>query len=276
MKSHTAILCAILVAFSAQAADTFTINGKDIIVPAPKGFVRVTDEMTELKSYIQQMQDTLNDTLACYISESDVPKAMAGDIPALDRWFILKINKQLRDVTVGKNDFSRLKEMTKNQNQEMFEKVKAQLPKHMKDISHGVSQEFNIDFAMSVSQVVPLAPHYDSDNALGFSMFLKTEVTMGSEKENTIIAATSTFLNASGVVLFLYSYGLQNQLEWTRSASMKWAESVMASNIQPPQKSPSSRGFNWGKVFEKGVVGAIVGGLFALIAGAIAIFKKKD
>lgn len=276
MRNLRAILSVILLAASAQAADTFNINGKDIIVPAPKGFVRVTDEMTELKRLVQQMQDPVNDTLAYYISESDVPAAMAGEIPELDRWFILEINKQLRDMTVGKNDFSRLKEITKGQNHKMFEKVKAQIPELMNKMSQGVSQEFDMDFAMSISQVVPLDPHYESDNALGFSMYLKNEVTVGSEKKNTIISATSTFLNTSGAVLFLYGYGPQNQLEWTRSASMKWAENVMTSNSQPPQKSPNGGGINWGKVFEKGLVGAIVAGLFALIAGAVAIFKKKD
>lgn len=276
MRNLRAILSVILLAASAQAADTFNINGKDIIVPAPKGFVRVTDEMTELKRLVQQMQDPVNDTLAYYISESDVPAAMAGEIPELDRWFILIINKQLRDMTVGKNDFSRLKEITKGQNHKMFEKVKAQIPELMNKMSQGVSQEFDMDFAMSISQVVPLDPHYESDNALGFSMYLKNEVTVGSEKKNTIISATSTFLNTSGAVLFLYGYGPQNQLEWTRSASMKWAENVMTSNSQPPQKSPNGGGINWGKVFEKGLVGAIVAGLFALIAGAVAIFKKKD
>lgn len=276
MKNLCAILYLILLAASAQAADTFNINGKDIIVPAPKGFVRVTDEMTDLKRLVQQMQDPVNDTLAYYISESDVPAAMAGEIPELNRWFILKINKQLRNMTIGRNDFSRLKEATKGQNQKLFEKVKAQIPEHMNKMSQGVSQEFDMDFAMSISQVVPLDPHYESDNALGFSMYLKNEVTVGSEKKNTIISATSTFLNTSGAVLFLYGYGPQNQLEWTRSASMNWAENVMKSNSQPPQTSPNSGGINWGKVFEKGLVGSIVGGLFALIAGAVAIFKRKN
>lgn len=265
-----------MLAASAHAADTFTINGKDIIVPPPKGFVRVTDEMTELKRLVQQMQDPVNDTLAFYISESDVPAAMAGKALELDQWFILKINKQLRNMTVGKSDFSKLKEVTKGQNQKVFEKVKAQIPERMNKMSQGVSQEFDMDFAMSISQMVPLDPHYESDNALGFSMYLKNEVTVGSEKKSSIISLTSTFLNTSGAVLFLYGYGPQNELEWTRSASMKWAENVMASNSQPPQKSPNGGGFNWGKVFEKGLVGAIVGGLVALIAGAVAIFRKKD
>lgn len=275
MKNRLAMLCVILLTASTQAADTFTINGRDIIVPAPKGFVRVTDEMIEFKRYIQHTQDPLNDTLAYYISESDVPMAMVGDISKLDRWFVLKINKKLRNMTVGKNDFSSLKEITKNQNREIFEKVKAQLPELIENINQGLSQELDVDFAINISQIVPLEPHYETDNAIGFSMYLNYGVTVDSEKENIIISATSTFLNASGAVLFLYGYGPHNQLEWTRNASMEWAESVMASNSQPLQKSPSNRGFNRKKIFEKALAWGIIGGLIALITGAVTIFKRR-
>ncbi len=270
------IIVGLLFSTSAKAADSFTINGKEITVPTPKGFVRVTDEMTSVTKLAQQMADPMNDTLAYYISESDVPVAMAGGIPELKRTFILKVNKKLRNMTVGKNDFSQLKEMTKSQNQQIFAKVKSQIPEHMKNMSQGVSQEFDVDFAMDISQMVPLEPHYEAENALAYSMYINYGVTAGAEKEEAIVAATSTFLNASGAVLFLYGYAPQAELEWTRTASINWAENVMVSNTQPPAKSPSGRGFDWGKVMEKGLVGAIIGGLIALIAGAFSVFKRKN
>lgn len=274
MKRNIAIALLLLQSLSLYASDTFTINGKQITVPAPKGFVRVTDDMTAVMKFVQQMADPMNDTLAYYIMESDVPTAMVGEIPSLERTFILKVNKQLRNMTVGKNDFSQLKSMTKSQNQQMFEDVKAQIPEHMKNMSQGVSQEFNVDFAMNISQMVPLEPHYEAENALAFSMYINYGVSAGAENIEEIVSATSTFLNASGAVLFLYGYASKDELKWTRSASMNWAESVMASNSQPPAKSPG-RGINWDKVLEKGLVGAIVGGLFALLAGAASFIKRK-
>lgn len=261
----------LLQSLSLFAVDTFTINGKEIAVPAPKGFVRITDDMTSVVKIVQQMADPMNDTLAYYIMESDVPAAIAGEIPSLERTFILKVNKQLRNMTVGKNDFSQLKNITKSQNQQMFEDVKAQIPEHMKNMSQGMSQEFNVDFAMNISQMVPLEPHYEAENALASSMYINYGVSAGDENIEEIVSATSTFLNASGTVLFLYGYAPKDELEWTRSASMSWAESVMASNSQPPAKSPG-RGIDWNKVMEKGLVGAIVG---ALLAGAASFFKRK-
>lgn len=259
---------------SVMAANSFTINESEITVPAPKGFVPITDDMTAVKRIVESMADPVNDTLAYYISESEVPTAMAGDVPSLERTFILKVNKQLRSMTMGKNDFSQLKEMAVNQNQQILEEVKSQMPEHMKNMSQGFSREFDVDFALNLSQMIPLEPHYQSENALAYSMYINYGVTANNESEDVIVAATATFLNTSGVVLFLYSYASQDDLEWTRNASKDWAESVISSNSQPPAKSPG-RGIDWDKVMEKGLVGAVVGGLFALLAGAASLFKRK-
>jgi len=256
-------------------AETFSINGKEIIIPEPEGFVRVTADMPGVVKIVQQMSDPMNDTLAYYIMEADVPTALAGEIPSLERTFLLKVNKQLRNITVGQNDFSKLKGITKSQNQQIFEDVRAQIPERMKRMSQGMSQEFNVDFAMNVSQMVPLEPHYEADNALAFSMYINYGVSAGEEEMEEIISATSTFLNAAGTVLFLYGYAPKNQLEWTREASMKWADNVMTSNPQPPAKSPDTSRFDWNEVIEKGLVGAIIGGLFALLLGVFSRFKRK-
>jgi len=275
MKRITAFALLLLQSVSSYAADTFTINGNKITVPEPEGFVRITDEMIAVSGLVQQMADPANDTLAYYILVSDVPSAMAGEIPSLEKTFMLKVNKQLRGMTVGKNDFAQLKSMTKSQNQEIFESIKAQVPDQMRKISEGVSKEFNVDFAMDISQMVPLEPHYEAENALAYSMYINYGVAAGQETTEEIVSATATFLNASGTVLFLYGYASKDELEWTRDASMKWAESVMASNSQPPAKSPSGSGFNWNKVMEKGFIGAITGGLIALVIGVLSKFKRK-
>jgi hypothetical protein len=274
MKSNiTLALLLLLQSLSIVTAETFTINGKTLTVPSPKGFVRVTDDMSAVMRLVRQQADadSYNDTLAYYIKESDVLTAMEGDIPSMEKNFILKVNKKMRNMTIGKDFFSHFKSMTKSQNQQIFEDVKAQVPKNMKNLSQGVSQEFNIDFAVNISQMVPLETHYEAENALAYSMYINYGVSDEEEHFEEIISATTTFLNASGSVLFLYGYAPKDDLQWTRDSSMKWAESVVASNSQPPANSPDGRGFDWAK----GSVGAIVGGLLALIASAVAILRRK-
>ena len=124
-----------------------------------------------------------------------------------------------------------------------------------------------INLAVELNQMVPLTPHYEEENAIAFSMFVNYGVTSeGVETETNIVSSTFTTLNVSGRVLFLNSYGQQEDLEWPRTASRDWGKRVMESNTQPPPESPSGRRFDWNEIMGKGLAGALAGGLVALIA----------
>ena len=274
MKRTLATIILIFIAGSSYAK-SFSIGGKDVIIPPPQGFSYVTREMDAVYRLSLQMVDPDNDQLAYYISNSDVPTAMAGEIPPLDRTFLVKVNKQLKDMVVGAKDFAEFKDVTKRQNKDAFESIKSQMPDLMEGNSEGISKEFDIDFAMQVSQMIPLEPHYEVDNAISHSMYINYGITTEGTKEELIVAVTATYVNVAGKVLFLYCYGLQDELEWTRSASKSWVEQIMNSNTQHPSISAGGRGMDWNKVIEKGTRGAISGGLIALIFGILSIFKKR-
>ncbi|MHC4266992.1 MAG: hypothetical protein ACYSTS_00875 [Planctomycetota bacterium] len=125
---------------------------------------------------------------------------------------------------------------------------------------------------MKVSQMVPLDPHYESDNVLAYSMYINYEVAAEGNSDKLVVSGTNTIVNTSGKVLFLYCYASKDDLEWTRIASKTWTEAVMASNSLPPTQTSSSRGISWSKVIKKGIVGAIIGGLIALVLG---FYKRR-
>lgn len=274
MKKTLATIFLIFIAGFANAT-TFSVGGKELEIPLPKGFSLVTQEMDAVYRLSLQMADPVNDQLAFYIAESDVPFAMSGKIPSLERYYILKVNKKLKDMVAGSKDFAELKSITKRQNRKIFKSVETQMSDLIKKTNKGISKEFDIDFALKLSKVVPLNPHYETDNAFAYSMYINYGVTVKGSKEDFILSATTTFVNVAGKILFLYCYGPQKDLEWTRSASKAWAGMVMGSNAQPPSNLSGGRGIDWSKVLEKGIVGAIAGGLIALLVGVFLRFKKK-
>jgi hypothetical protein len=278
MKITLATIILLFTACSAYA-ESFSIGGKDVVIPSPQGFSYVTEEMDAVYRLSLQMVDTENDQLAYYISDSDIPIAMAGEIPSLERTFLLKVNKQLKNMVVGTEDFAEFKDVTKRQSKDTFESIKSQMPGLMEETNEGISKEFDIDFAMQISQMIPLEPHYEVDNAISHSMYINYGITTEGTEEELIVSATATYVNVAGKVLFLYCYGPKDELEWTRSASKSWAERIMNSNTQPPAGSAGGRGIDWNRVIEKvikkGIFGIISGGLIALIIGVLSIFKKE-
>jgi hypothetical protein len=150
--------------------------------------------------------------------------------------------------------------------------VKEKMPDMFEKMSEGINKEFDVEVALKLSQVVPLDPHYEAENAFAYSMYF----TIEESNQSYILAATITFVNVAGKVLFLYTYGSQDDLEWTRMASKAWAEEVMESNTQPPSHSPVRKNIDWSSVLEKGILGAVVGGLVALFLGVYSRFRKKE
>jgi TPR repeat protein len=268
-----------------KAFDTFTINGNEIVVPTPDGFARVTDEMTSVMKLMRahHSADPFNDALAFYIAESEVALALAGKLPPLDRTLSLKVNKELREMTVSGGVFSQFKEVTRSSNKEMFERIQSELPKYTKAINDAMGQAFDIESALAISQMIPLEPHYETEDSIAFSMYLNYATAGISGDDKIAMSATSTFLNASGSVLFLYAYAPKEDLEWTRSASSDWAEAVLAGNSQSPAKSSegslakleAGRGFD-SSYMQEAVVGALVTGLLLVVIGVfLSIFIKK-
>lgn len=262
-----------LISAASACADTFQIGDRTVTVPAPSGYVIVDDSMPGVKRLAEQMTDPMNDTLAFYIPESAVPVALAGGIPALDRYYMLKVNKQAINSVIGTRDFVKMREQVRKQNRQIIENVKAQLASHMDTMSKNLSAEYEVKLALSISQIAPLDPHVEEEHAFAYSMFINFGTKTENAESSVIVPGTATFVNASGKLLFLYAYGAKDDLEWTRSASSDWHEKILQVNAPPPVES-SSRGIDWSTVSSKALVGAIVGGLIALIGGLISKKKK--
>ena len=119
--------------------DQFKVANTSINVPIPAGYVRVTEEMPQLKRFLDQLVDPMNDTLAVYIPEQLASAALAGGAPALERYLILKVNKKMRNRTVGVDEFRALKAAVRQQNQKVIEEVNRKLPEYFAGISKGLS-----------------------------------------------------------------------------------------------------------------------------------------
>ena len=100
----------------------------------------------------------------------------------------------------------------------------------IKSLKRYLGKEFDIDFAMKLTKAVPYDPHYETDNVLAYSLVINYGGSVEGEKEDYIFSATATFVNLDGKVLFLFCYGLKEDIEWTRKASKVWVKTILAEN----------------------------------------------
>jgi hypothetical protein len=268
LLARFAFFAALLAAPLALRAETFDVGGKNLSVPAPAGYVRVGPEMSRLHRFVEQLSDPMNDTLAFYIPEESVALAKSGEIPDLRRYFMLKVNKDLKNRSVSTPEFVSLKREVAAENDKIFEQVRAAMPGYMDQISKNLGKEFDTHLSIKIGQIAPYPPHLDAEQAWSYSMLINYGVRAGQDTTDSLVVVTNTFLNTSGRLLFLYAYGPRPDLEWTRSASEQWQGAILAENEAPP----AARGFDWSRVAFGTLLGALLGGLLSL---AMHVRRKK-
>ncbi len=215
---------------SSVFADTFYIGGNKLNIPSPHGYSRVTKEMDAIYRLSLRMSDPFNDQLAFYIPESEVIAATSVETLDLERYYVLKVNKELKNRVVSSKEFSELKTIIKRQNANTAKKVLSQMPEYMDNISKGINKEFDVNVAMKLSNMMPLDSHYEADNSISYSMYINYGFSANGESNNFIISQTTTLVNIAGKILFLYCYGSKNDLDWTRNASKRWLEMIVDGN----------------------------------------------
>jgi hypothetical protein len=257
-----------------------------IEIPNPPGFAPVTPDMTTAFELTKQFVASTNREFFSYIPESEVLKAASGEIPAWERRCSVQTYGKLVDMPISGASFSEFKHTMKTQMGEITKKAEEAMPGLLRNANEYISKQYDVDPALSVSQMVPLPPHEEAGRTLAFSMFGKTGYRDASGRPiSSVFTATATIVHIKARILFLYAFGGESDLDWTRTISKQWAGSVIAANPPDARSSarealpPAPRGVDWGSITEraiaKGIGATIVFGLFGLLLGAVGLVRRR-
>jgi len=279
---RTLCLAVLLLSPAVSGAIDISIGGVSLAIPNPSGFSPVTQQMAALYELQKQFVAPTNEEYVSFIPEADVPAVLIDEIPDLPRRFTVQTAKSLTGASVSTADFAELKNIIKSQNDELMKKVEKQLPGLMKQLNEGITKTYDVDLAFSVSKMVPMPVHQETDRTLAYSALVRYD--MKDEVGNPapfVAVVTATFTHVKGKVLFLYSYAEGSGLEWSKEASRQWTNAVVAANPSDLQASVNESlpsfvtGIDWGEVGAKAVGGAIVGLIICFIGWVINRSKES-
>lgn len=100
----------------------------------------------------------------------------------------------------------------------------------MKERSANMAAYLGSDISLEVGPVVPLDIHFETEHAFALSMFTEMKSIQPTAELEMVIATTVSFVYIGERVIFLYCYGGENDLEWTRDASKTWVEKTLQEN----------------------------------------------
>jgi len=272
------ILFSLLITSSVSAVPILVDDTK-IIIPNPEGFVAVTPKMSTLYEFQKQFIAPMNVEFQTFISKNDALIALKNEIPDLTRRFSVQTAKTLVNITVTKSDFIKLKNIIKSQNDEILKKAEKALGKMMGDLNSNFSEQYDMDLALSVSQMVPLPVHEETDRTLAYSMYVKYDMKDENGNPSPFVSVvTATFIHIKGKVLFMYSYAEESSLEWSKMMSAEWTKNTVKANPSDLKSSikeslPASISkIDWSQVGVKALTGAFIGLIIGLDLKSYASF----
>ncbi len=247
-------------------------------IPSPDGYSPITSDMQPYAELAKRFVSPSNEQFALFLPEAAAAAAARGEIPQPQRLFFVQTAKAFIQPFVSTADFAQVKRTIKTQNEDILKKVESQIPGHFQKVSKGISADYNVDFSLSLDQMLPLPPHYETERGLAYSTLLKYKVNDEEGKPSVFEGVvTATLVHLQGKVLFLYVNAEKSRLDWCRSESAKWADAVIAANpstgdIAARERMPFLTGLDWSKAFAKAIGAAIIGGI---AAGLMIVFRKR-
>lgn len=213
------------------SASEISIGRTNIEIPNPEGFVAVTPKMVSLYEFQKQFVVPSNVEFRGFITEKDVPTALKDEIPELQKRLAVQTTKSLVNMSVSKADFAKIKEKIKLQHNEILKKAESAISKAMGMVNSNLNENYDVDFALSVTRIVPLPIHGETDHTLAFSTYVKYD--MKDEAGNPtqfITLVTATYVHVKGKVLILYSNAEESALDWSKKMSTQWANAIINAN----------------------------------------------
>lgn len=204
---------------TARQSHRISVGGTILEITDPPGFRPITRDMAPFFESEEDGVPANNKEFFCYIAESEIPKALKGELPAAERKFRVQMDKGDIDVSTSPSEFLEFKRLAKEQRDAMIEKIAKEL-------------------RPSISPTSALPPHQETDQTWGYSAF--AELSGHDEAGNSIsrvFVVTSMLVYVRGKILFLYVYAEEGGLEWSRTAAKQWTDSIIAAN--PPEARSS-------------------------------------
>ncbi len=268
------ILAALLItglSLNAGAAD-INVGNRLVNVPLPDGFTELTPDMSQYYGTIQAFVAPTNTRHLTLIPNAVADAMLRGELVDLERYMSIESEQGLSAASLSAAEFAELRRHYRDQVDELYATVEERLPGMLEEGNRVVSEALSADMAVDFGGMVPLPIHLDTDNAIASSLFMTVGATVNGENVGSdVLAGTSLILHVKDKVLFLYVYGPESDLEWTRETAAAWATSIVAANPfyseeQRGAEKPDSFSGDTGRIFEIALIAALIGALIGLVS----------
>jgi hypothetical protein len=215
---------------AAPAADVYRLGDREVVIPAPAGYVEATSRSERIKEFFTKTGSPDSDILAAHNSAEDMERILRGEKFDFDIYTKVSIQKRLRATDVTREDFS-----------QMVAKMRAAAPKALDLKSPGFQADLKrlneqLDewlMRLDLSQPVSLGDFVSTADAYGTLVLLKFKVTnSGGVKERLMVGSVSA-VRVRNRLLWVYTYKnfhTEKDADDLRAFTERWLAEIVRAN----------------------------------------------
>ncbi|GAA0208495.1 hypothetical protein GCM10009123_14950 [Kangiella japonica] len=193
---------------SFTAAKEVIIGDVTIKLPLQEGFM----ELPETHFYTEFMQDftpQTNELLVIQAPKDELTQTLEMKGEQFSTSIVIQTFKGTKYRQVSKAEFGQIKDFMKQNFEQISETLKQRINSEMDASSSKVSNKYDVDVALSITDMVPLEIFADTANHYGSTYLMKSSVAVDGEAEDNdnVLMAINVML-VKGKIIYLYVYNL--------------------------------------------------------------------
>lgn len=213
MIKKIGLLIVLLGVTSFSAAKEVAIGEESINLPLQKGFV----ELPETHMYTEYMRDFTpesNELLVIQAPQAELTQALEVKGDQFSKSIVIQTFRGTKYRQVSEVEFGQVKDFMKQNFQQISEKLKEKINNEMESSSNKVSEKYDVDLALSITDMVPLEIFADTANHYGSTYLMKSNVAVDGEvADNDNILMSINVMLVKGKIIYLYVYSTDKSEE---------------------------------------------------------------
>ncbi len=203
-------------------------------LPVPAGFADPTRVLPQMRQLGERMTPATNRLLAIFMAQTDIDSSLAGQQPAMSRYFMAQTLRQTETSQISEGEFGQVKTMLRQQYQSLLKqigpKVQGELDRAAREIGQDAGQE---SLSLKTGELKGLEVFDERAGSISLLAATQYQVQVGDRVNEVPMAMGITTAVIKGKLVYFYAYSVYRgaaDLEWVRSVTRDWLPLAVSSN----------------------------------------------
>ncbi|MBV9927603.1 MAG: hypothetical protein JOZ96_21475 [Acidobacteria bacterium] len=213
-----------------RAADAYLLGNREVIIPAPAGYVESTSRSERIKEFFAKTEGPGSDFLASHHSAEDMERILRGEKFDFGIYTKVSIPKRLRATDITRKDFPRVVAGLRANSPRALDLKNPEFQAELKRLNQRLDEKL---MRLDLSQPVSLGEFLNTADAFGMLILMNFKIKgVNGERERVMVGSVS-LVWVRDRVLQVYTYKnfhTEQDADDLREFTKRWLAEIIRAN----------------------------------------------